>query len=410
MKFKSSFGKWLRSEGGCGRFEARRGDALEPERSQTDQSLAALFIPFAIGSIRLENRVVMSPMGRAHARDGVPDPAYRTYFARRVRGGTRLVLSGAAAIGHPLADYDGTGPVFHGRAALGGWRDIAEAVHEAGGWFCPQLWHTGMARRAEAFADPAALGPSGLSVADIAAGRDPGGSAMTRRDMDAVRDAFARAADDARTIGCDAIEIHAGHGFLLDQFLWAATNRRQDEYGGSPANRARFPAEVVAACRAAVGPDFPILMRISQFKIDAYDARIANDADELGALLRPLTEAGVSLFDCSQRMIDRPAFGDDGPSLAGWVRRLTGCPVMALGSLGVARPFREDEAADPRLAVPTVSLAPVEAAARMIAAGECDLVAAGRALLADPDWTAKLRDGATAAILPPTIDSMIALC
>lgn len=371
--------------------------------------LSPLFTPFRLRALTLGNRFVMSPMGRAHADGGVPDAAYGTYFARRVRGGTGLVLSGATAIDHPLADYDGTGPVFHGEAPLAGWAAVVDAVHGAGGFFCPQLWHTGMARRTGAFASPDAIGPSGLTVAEAVAGHAPSGRAMTAADMDAVCDAYARAAADAKVIGCDAIEIHAGHGFLLDQFLWSGTNRRDDDYGGSAANRARFPARVVAACRAVVGPDFPILMRISQFKIDAYDAAIADNPDELAALVMPLAEAGVDLFDCSQRVVNRPAFADGGPSLAGWVRKLTGKPTMTLGSLGVARPFREDEAADPSLAVPGLDFAPVAAAAAMIAGGECDLVGVGRALLADPDWAAKVRDGAFAGIRAPDLQSLMEL-
>lgn len=371
--------------------------------------LSALLTPIRLGAVELENRFVMSPMGRAHATDGVPDPAYREYFARRARGGTGLLLSGATAIDHPLADYDGTGPLFHGDRALAEWQAIASAVHAAGGLFCPQLWHTGMARRRAAFASPDAIGPSGYAVADLAEGAGPSGRAMTRQDLDEVCAAFATAAGNAKVIGCDAVEIHAGHGFLLDQFLWEKTNWRTDEFGGNPANRARFPAAVVAACREAVGPDFPILMRISQFKIDAYDATIASDPDELAALVVPLAEAGVDLFDCSQRIVNRPAFASGGPSLAGWVRKLTGKPTIAIGSLGVARPFREDEAADPALAVPGIDLAPLGAAAAMVAAGECDLVAVGRALLADPDWTAKVRDQAFDAIKAPTLQSLIEL-
>lgn len=373
------------------------------------QDLAPLFNPFRLGAITLDNRFAMSPMGRAHATGGVANSAYADYFARRVRGGTRLVLTGATAIDHPLADYDGTGPVFYGAEPLAAWRAIADAVHNAGGWFCPQLWHTGMARRTAAFADPAAMGPSGLSIEDIAANRAPSGIAMTLRDMDDVRSAFVKAARDAQAIGCAAIEIHAGHGFLLDQFLWSATNRREDDYGGSPANRARFPAEVVAAVRAEVGPDFPILLRLSQFKIEAYDALLAETPEELAALVEPLAQAGVDLFDCSQRVIDRPAFAEGGPSLAGWVRRITGKPTMAIGSLGIARPFREDEAADPRLAVPGIDMAQVSAAARMVADGECDLVAVGRALLADADWAEKVRTGAFDTIRAPTLETLITL-
>ena len=156
------------------------------------QDLTSLFTPFSLGRIALDNRFAMSPMGRAHATRGVAEGAYADYFARRVRGGTRLVLTGATAIDHPLADYDGTGPVFYGAEPLAAWRAIADAVHEAGGWFCPQLWHTGMARRTAAFPNSAAMGPSGLSVEDVSANRAPSGIAMSLRDLDDVRTAFAK--------------------------------------------------------------------------------------------------------------------------------------------------------------------------------------------------------------------------
>jgi 2,4-dienoyl-CoA reductase-like NADH-dependent reductase (Old Yellow Enzyme family) len=354
---------------------------------------ATLFTPFACRNLALPNRIIMSPMGRAHASAGCPHPDYAGYFRRRIEGGVAMAITGAAAVGHALADYDGTGPHLFGDSALGGWEPVLDAVHGAGGRLVAQLWHTGMARKTDAFGDSAAIGPSGLSIADLAAGRGPSGRAMDERDMAEVVHAFATAAATARARGFDGVEIHAGHGFLLDQYLWPATNRRSDDHGGVPANRARFPARVIAACRSAVGPDFPLLVRISQFKIDAYDARIADDPKELGELLGPLVEAGADILHCSQREAWAPAFADSDRNLAGWAKALTGLPTIAVGSVGLAGLFTEEEAAAPGSGLPGVSLDRLDRVAAALARGEFDLLAVGRALLADPDWPAKVREG-----------------
>ena len=352
-----------------------------------------LFAPFEGRNLRLPNRIVMSPMGRAHAVDGRPDDGYGTYFSRRAEGGVALMITGAAAIAHPLADYDGTGPHFAGGHALDGWQAVLAEVHAAGGKLMPQLWHTGMERRTEHFPSPEAIGPSGLSIADLDAARGPSGRAMTAADMEAVITGFAASASEAQRRGFDGVEVHAGHGFLLDQFLWAGTNRRQDEFGGSPENRARFPAAVISAVRAAVGPDFPILVRMSQFKIGAYEANIAETPDELERLLTPLADAGADIFHCSQREAWQPTFSDNQLNLAGWAKKLTGRPSIAVGSVGLAGLFTEEEAATPGEALPGVSLEMLDQIAEMIGRGEFDLLAVGRSLLADPDWPRKVREG-----------------
>ena len=351
-----------------------------------------LFQPIRVGPLELPNRIVMSPMGRAHADAGQPHRDYGAYFRRRAEGGVGLMVTGAAAISHDLADYDGTGPHFHG-AALAGWQAVLAEVHEAGGRLVPQLWHTGMERRTARFAEDDAIGPSGLSIADLDAGRGPSGRTMTEADMAAVIESFAAAAGEAKRLGFDGVEIHAGHGFLLDQFLWSVTNRRGDGWGGAPANRARFPAEVVAACRRAVGPGFPILVRLSQFKIDAYQGAIAQDPNELEALLTPIADAGADILHCSQREAWAPVFVSSDLNLAGWARKLTGLPTIAVGSVGLGGLFTEEEAATPGAALPAVSLDRLDRICTMMADGMFDLLAIGRSLLADPEWPLKVRAG-----------------
>jgi 2,4-dienoyl-CoA reductase-like NADH-dependent reductase (Old Yellow Enzyme family) len=231
------------------------------------------------------------------------------------------------------------------------------------------------------------ISPSGISAAGDTVGEPASPAAL-----EAVVASFARSAAAARDLGFDGAELHGAHGYLLDQFHWAQTNRRTDGYGGGIAGRVRFSAEVVAAVRDAVGPRFPIAFRFSQWKGGAYDARIAEGPAELDAFLSPLAAAGVSMFHVSTRRYWLPAFGDDDRTLAGWTRRLTGLPVIAVGSVGVAAPFLgvSEDGTTMAERQRSLSLAPLVG---LLERGEFDLVAAGRAVLADPFWAAKLGDG-----------------
>lgn len=193
----------------------------------------------------------------------------------------------------------------------------------------------------------------------------------------------------ARALGFDAVEIHGAHGYLLDEFLWERTNLRTDGYGGSLAARTRFPAEVITAVRDAVGPDYPIIFRFSQWKATDYAASIADDPTQLQDLLTPLVEAGVDVLHPSTRRHYVPAFPDHDRelSLAGWTKKVTALPVIAVGSVGLETQFRGEKRGD------MIAPAPVDRLVEQFEAGEFDVVAIGRALLADPQWVNRLRDG-----------------
>ena len=125
---------------------------------------------------------------------------------------------------------------------------------------------------------------------------------MTEHDIAETIRAFAQAAGEAKALGFDAVEIHGAHGYLIDQFFWHPTNQRTDRYGGQTlAERSRFATELIRAVRKAVGPDFPISLRISQWKLQDYAAKLATTPQEMEAWLVPLAEAGVDIFHCSQR-------------------------------------------------------------------------------------------------------------
>jgi len=211
---------------------------------------------------------------------------------------------------------------------------------------------------------------------------------MTDSEIADVIGSFARAAADARRIGFDGVELHAAHGYLIDQFFWEVTNRRTDRYGGDVAGRTRFGAEIVRACRRAVGPDFPIILRFSQWKVGHYKARLASAPQELAAFLTPLVDAGVDIFHCSTRRFWQPEFAGSSLNLAGWTKKLTGRPTMTVGSVGLKDSdfltYLDGEGAEPEA---------IDSVAERLEREEFDLVAVGRALIADPAWPTKIRVG-----------------
>jgi 2,4-dienoyl-CoA reductase-like NADH-dependent reductase (Old Yellow Enzyme family) len=148
--------------------------------------------------------------------------------------------------------------------------------------------------------------------------------------------------------------------------------------------------------RAAVGPDFPIIFRFSQWKQQDYTARLVQTPEELGAFLKPLSDAGVDIFHCSTRRFWEPEFEGRVLNLAGWTRQLTGKPTITVGSVGLDGEFLQFMVNTDKVAEP----ASLENLLERLNKQEFDLVAVGRALLVDPDWAVKVRDGRESDILP----------
>ncbi|MFE3290023.1 NADH:flavin oxidoreductase [Rhodococcus sp. NPDC059234] len=353
-----------------------------------------LFAPLQVRSLALPNRIVMSPMTREHSPGGVPGPDVAAYYRRRADGGTGLVITEGVAIDHPTAVDSSNVPRLHGETALGGWRQVVDGVHEAGGRIVPQLWHVGPLWGAMGAVDPATtpMRPSGLwgrvgrtvypdSYVERASVPT---RAMTERDIEDVIAAYVRSARNAVDVGFDGIAIHAGHGYLLDAFLWESTNRRTDHWGGDLRRRTHFPVEVVRAVRREIGPDLPIFYRFSQHKQQDYGARIADTPDELSVVLGALVEAGVDVLDASIRRFDLPAFEGSDLTLAGWAKKLTGATSMAVGSVGLSKSLRDAGTPEP---------ADLDGLLRRLDAQEFDLVAIGRLHLADPALARTLLGG-----------------
>lgn len=348
-----------------------------------------LFRPFALKGLNLANRIVMAPMTRAMAEGGVPGAKQADYYRRRAEGGVGLVLSEGTVIDRPASRNLPGIPFFHGEAALAGWKGVIDAVHAVGGKMGPQIWHTGSTRAGDWQPEAPVESPSGL----VGPG-DPRGAAMTEEDIADAIAGFASAAAAAKGLGFDVVELHGAHGYLIDQFFWGGTNLRDDRWGGATIrDRARFAAEVVKATRAALGPDYPLILRVSQWKQQDYSAKLAATPAELGEWLTPLVEAGVDIVHASQRRFWEPEFaeldGENGLNFAGWVKKVTGAATISVGSVGLSGDFFGAFGGEGAGATPLDKLV-----ARM-ERDEFDLIAVGRALISDPAWVRHVEAGAS---------------
>lgn len=365
-------------------------------------SLDSLFTPFRLGPVTLRNRFAMSPMTRCFSPGGVPGQNVADYYQRRAQGSVGLIFTEGTGIDHPAALGMGSAgeknvPHLCSEAAIAGWKRVVDAVHAAGGIIFPQLWHMGAVRvdGTGDFPDAPSCRPSGSWGPEGRSGMMPQyleavmkpTRPMTDREIADVIAGFARSAVNARAAGFDGIAVHGAHGYLIDTFFWSETNRRTDAYGGDLVQRTRFGADVVRAIRAAVGANCPIVFRYSQWKQQEFGAQLAKTPQELEQLLTPLVDAGVDLFDASARVFHAPAFADSNLTLAGWTKKVTGKPSMAVGGVGLKKDLYASFQGG------SESVDNVEQVAALIGRGEFDLIAVGRALLLDPEWLAKVRAG-----------------
>ncbi len=327
-------------------------------------------------------------MTRGFSPGGVPREDVAAYYRRRAENGVGLIVTEGTGINHPASVSGANIPLFHGDESLKGWSNVVEEVHNVGGKIVPQLWHVGMTRKKGDLPNKESLpvGPSGLSL-DGEKVTEP----MTEKEVVQMVEAYAQAAADAKRLGFDGIELHGAHGYLIDQFFWENTNHRTDRYGGDIVGRTQFAVEVIEACRREVGPDFPIIFRFSQWKMNDFKAKLAHSPDELEQFLHPLVKAGVDIFHCSTRRFWEPEFEGSELNLAGWTKKLTGKPVISVGSVGLDGEFTSFSGAN------TTSL---DGLIEKLDNKEFDLVAIGRSLLMDPEWVRKVRDGRANDLLP----------
>lgn len=328
-----------------------------------------LFTPVQLGALSLRNRVIMAPMTRDRAGPGdVPTPLMVDYYRQRASAG--LIVTEGVQPSPEGKGYWRT-PGIHSQEQIDGWANVAEAVHREGGLIAMQLMHCGRvvvpANRGfqadviapSAMPCPAKVpGPDGVP-ADCAMPR-----AMTADDIEWVLSEYGQAARNARAAGIDAVELHCASGYLINQFLNPVSNLREDEYGGSPAARARFPAMVVEALADAIGGDRVGIRIAPGNPYNGMDP--ANPAATFAAFLDAIRRrrlAWVHVVDMGLPDLDALAL----------VREYSSAPIIANNMLKA------------------------DSAEALLGAGRAEAVSFGRAFIANPDLVERIRSGAPLA-------------
>lgn len=341
-------------------------------------SSSVLFTPIKINRMTLKNRIVMPAMASYHAavNGEVTDKLIR-YHAERARGGAAMNIVEATYVARSGNSFD-LGLGISDDFMIKGLSKLTEAVHQYDGKIAIQLQHGGR------FGNPPTSGKPRMLVSMIP-GLAPSENArvMDAGDIEEIVEAYARAAGRAVEAGFDAVELHGAHGYLINQFLSPLTNRRDDCYGGSLENRLRFPLEVLAAVRKQVGDDYPVLFRFSMMEFMPGGI----DMDQAVAICRAMTDHGVDMLNLSigigesVEYIIPPASVPDG-----WNADRAAVIKNAIGS---------------RVPVAVVGrICNRRTAESIVASGKADIVAMGRALLADPFLPKKLAEGRDEEIIP----------
>ncbi|MRV70132.1 alkene reductase [Duganella sp. FT92W] len=326
--------------------------------------MANLFEPLKIGDLTLNNRVIMAPLTRSRAVGGdrVPNALMAEYYVQRASAG--LILSEATAVTPQGVGYADT-PGIWSDEQVAGWKVVTDAVHAAGGKIFLQLWHVGRISDPSFLNGEAPVAPSAIAAAGhVSLLRPqrpyPVPRALALDEIPGIIAAYRKGAENAKLAGFDGVEIHGANGYLLDQFLQDGTNKRTDAYGGPIENRARLLLEVTDAAIEVWGAG-RVGMHLAPRR-DSHDMSDSNPAATFGYVARELGKRGIA-FICA-----REAVGDD--SLGPLIKK-------EFGGIYIANEKMDKDTAE-----------------RIIAAGEADAVAWGKAFIANPDLPRRLRDNA----------------
>lgn len=327
-----------------------------------------LLAPLDLGHVTLKNRVLMGSMHVGLEEGFGPLRKLGAYFARRAEGGVGLMVTGGVA-----PNWEGWTKPFGGKLTnrYEAWQHkyVTDAVHEAGGRIAMQILHTG--RYAY---HPLAVAPSpGQSPISWFKPR-----ALSVRGIGHTIQAFARCAELAKRAGYDGVEVMGSEGYLINQFITRRTNHRTDDWGGSYENRIRFPIEVVKAVRAAVGPEFIVIFRLSMLDL----VEDGSTWDEVVTLAKRIEEAGASILNTG----------------IGWheARVPTIATLVPRGAFTWVTAKMKGEVSIPLVATNRINMPDVAEA--VLARGEADMVSLARPFLADPDWVRKAGEGREAEI------------
>nr|MBA3897486.1 bifunctional salicylyl-CoA 5-hydroxylase/oxidoreductase [Sphingomonadaceae bacterium] len=330
-----------------------------------------MFAPYRLRDMELANRVVVSPMAMYSASDGTPNDFHLVHYGNRAQGGAGLVYTEMTCVSPEARITPGCAGIYTSQQ-VAAWRRIVDFVHaNSKAKICLQLGHSGPKGSTKVGWEGYDVPLDGGNWPVIAASDVPWSKdnqvprAMTRADMDEVRDQFVEATRNAEQAGFDMVELHCAHGYLLSSFITPLTNKRTDDYGGCLDNRLRFPLELFRAMRAAWPEDKPMSVRISA---NDWMGDLGVTPDEAVEIARAFSAAGADLIDVSAgqtwaecspvygRMFQTP-FADQ-------VRNEAHVATMAVGNI-----YETDHVNS------------------ILAAGRADLVAMARPHLIDPMWT-----------------------
>jgi 2,4-dienoyl-CoA reductase-like NADH-dependent reductase (Old Yellow Enzyme family)/thioredoxin reductase len=334
-------------------------------------AFSKLFTSGRIGKMKIKNRLVMPPMVRNYADPkGMVTKRYVDHIASVAKGGTGMLILEASFIEQAGRGFKNELGV-HSDKVIPGLKKLVKAAHKYGAVIGPQLYHAGR-QTVKATTGLQPVAPS--AIPDPLEQEMP--RALTVPEIKSLVKKFAEAARRSKASGCDFVEIHGAHGYLITQFLSPFSNTRTDEYGGTQENRNRFMLEVYRAVRAAVGPKFPVIIRLSADEMVEGGLGIA----ETTKIAKTIEAAGVDAIHVTAGVYGSYAKGymiapmamPDGLLLkyAKAIKRCVKVPVIAVGKL------RSPQMCE-----------------KVIADGVADFVAIGRTLLADPEWPNKVKAG-----------------
>ena len=346
--------------------------------------MSSLFSPLQVGAMALANRVVMAPLTRNRAPGAVPTPLMATYYSQRASVG--LLITEATAISHEGQGYADV-PGLYAPEQVDGWKQVTRAVHQAGGKVVVQLWHVGRVSHTTLQPGGAApVAPSAIAAKTKTVLLQDGKPvfvptseprALDAAELPGIVQSYRAAALSAMEAGFDGVEVHAANGYLIDQFLKTGSNHRTDAYGGSIEHRARLLVEVLTAVTDSIGgPRTGIRLSPVTPANDVVDADPQPLFEHVVRLLAPLNLAYVHIIEGStggpRELADRPF---DYPALKAAYRHAGGQGAWMVNN-----------GYDLALAQHAVAGGPE-------AADGADLVAFGKACIANPDLVARLQAG-----------------
>jgi 2,4-dienoyl-CoA reductase-like NADH-dependent reductase (Old Yellow Enzyme family)/thioredoxin reductase len=341
-------------------------------------ALRRLFEPIKIGEMTVKNRIAMSPMGMGFAtREGLITERTKVYYATRAEGGVGLIIVECSCVDFPRGIHAFHRLVIDHDRTLPGLTELAQAIKKCGARASIQLNHGGrMVNSKITGLQPVA--PSSIPYLSAAFRQGEVPKELTVEEISEIVDLFARAALRAKRAGFDGVEVNAGHGYLLAQFLSPFSNQRRDSYGGPIENRARILIEVLQAVRKNVGDDYPLWCRINGQEYGVEDGFTLDDSKAVAKMVEGIVNA-----------IHVTAWGYGKDCLANY-------PETSGGLLPLAEAIKS-VFAKPVIAVGRLT---PELGEQAIEEGKADIIALGRELIADPEIPLKALSGRCDDIRP----------